>query len=264
MGGIGGRSRGGGRNRSWCCSPMPSRRHVRAQGSLIRASLRTAERAEKCTFMPHAFDLCRAQRIFREFEETLRNGEVLLFLTCVSRVELWRWDAEAPEPSLVVRARLGVSSGHALPRAMAGPREVKAFLERFESFAELEASLSSGREPPPEILDVVEMETMVLATGTVAKQQWLRCGRFFEDPEVLRKVSSCCCVPLVTLALPLCEQTAGGSLFASLPLPLPTGLPVHVNAHFRLHDNRRAIWRLTQDLDGDPTLKTWGLGCSAG
>jgi len=90
------------------------------RGSIIRASLRTAERAATCTFMPQSFELSRAKRIFSEFEETLRNGEVLLFLTSVKIVELWRWDEGATQPTQLAHASIGVSSGHKLPRKVSG------------------------------------------------------------------------------------------------------------------------------------------------
>ena len=35
-------------------------------GTLVRASLRTPERAAKSSFMPHAFDLTRAERVFKD------------------------------------------------------------------------------------------------------------------------------------------------------------------------------------------------------
>ncbi|CAK0871811.1 unnamed protein product [Prorocentrum cordatum] len=223
-------------------------------GSIIRASLRTVERASKCTFMPQAFELSRAMRIFKEFEETMRNGEVLLFLTSVKCIELWRWDDGSPEPAVVARTRLGVSSGHKLPRAISGPAQVKAFLQRCSSFAELGALLRESGATPPEIHDIITMETEVLSSGgssgTTATLHWLRYGSFSKDAEELSVAMQCNCVPMVALALPL-GQAADGCLFASLPLPLTTKLPVHVNAYFRLHDNRRNIWRLSPDLDGE-------------
>jgi sacsin len=43
--------------------------------------------------------------------------------------------------------------------------------------------------------------------------------------------------------LPAEEGGAGrGAAFCFLPLPLRTGLPVHVNAFFELSSNRRDIW----------------------
>lgn len=38
------------------------------------------------------------------------------------------------------------------------------------------------------------------------------------------------------------EAPVAGQAFCFLPLPIPTGLPVHVNAFFELSSNRRDIW----------------------
>jgi sacsin len=95
-------------------------------GSIIRCSLRNEERAKKCTFMPQSFEIERAEKIFADFEETLKNGEVALFLTCIQNVELWRWDPDAKEPKRIACTQLGVSSGHTLPEAMSSPSEAPA------------------------------------------------------------------------------------------------------------------------------------------
>ncbi|CAK0907835.1 unnamed protein product [Prorocentrum cordatum] len=225
------------------------------KGSIIRASLRREERAKTCTFMPQAFDLSRAKRIFQEFEDTLKDGEVILFLTNVAVVELWRWDPGSPEPTRITTATLGVSSGHKLPRAPSGPGVVKRFLERFDSFGELEKELRKDGADLPEIFDVVDMKTENAKTGVIDQHRWMRYGCFTQQKEIVGLVESCKCVPMAALAMPLGHKTEG-SLFASLPLPLTTRLPIHVNGWFRLHDNRRGIWRLRSDLDGEHRL--WG------
>lgn len=217
------------------------------KGSIIRASLRREERAKTCTFMPQAFDLSRATRIFQEFEETLKDGEVILFLTNVASVELWRWEDGASEPSRITSATLGVSSGHKLPRAPSGPGVIKRYLERYESFADLEAELRrKDIAELPEIFDIVDMKTEVFRTNAVTHHRWLRLGSFTQDQDIVKLVEACKCVPLAALALPIGHKTEG-NLYASLPLPLTTRLPVHVNGFFRLHDNRRGIWRHRSD-----------------
>ena len=54
------------------------------------------------------------------------------------------------------------------------------------------------------------------------------------------------------IAAPLkCEgATLEGQVFCFLPLPLYSGLPVHINGHFILHSTRRNLWRAT-DSEGD-------------
>ena len=51
--------------------------------------------------------------------------------------------------------------------------------------------------------------------------------------------------PLVMHTHKACFWNAGtqeGHAFCFLPLPVQTGLPVHVNAFFELSSNRRDIW----------------------
>ena len=50
-----------------------------------------------------------------------------------------------------------------------------------------------------------------------------------------------------------------GQAFCVLPLPVSTGLPVHVNAFFELSTNRRDIWH-GSDLQGVGKLRhAWNI-----
>ena len=62
-----------------------------------------------------------------------------------------------------------------------------------------------------------------------------------------------------------CPMTAGvsgavdGKAFCFLPLPVSTGLPLHVNAFFELSTNRRDIW-YGSDLAGAGKLRSdWNI-----
>eukprot|EP00928_Gymnodinium_smaydae_P095838 TRINITY_DN8323_c0_g2_i1.p1 TRINITY_DN8323_c0_g2~~TRINITY_DN8323_c0_g2_i1.p1 ORF type:complete len:4833 (+),score=938.40 TRINITY_DN8323_c0_g2_i1:126-14624(+) len=234
------------------------------KGTIIRAALRSEERADTCTFMPKSFELSRAERIFDEFEETLKNGEVMLFLTSVTCVELWTWDNGNSEPDLRARARIGAASGHALPAAVSSPRDVRDFLREFSTFEALGSALLSPNGRVPSIQDFVQTTAEfprhdASAATTPNERLWFRYGEFARDEETVALGVKCLCVPMITLALSVgnastCGAAATevqGRLFTGLPLPLTTALPVHINAAFRLHVNRRAMWRLSQDLEGD-------------
>ena len=84
--------------------------------------------------------------------------------------------------------------------------------------------------------------------GSTDEKRWLRFGGFFRpvDDEKLEEV------PFACLAAPIggrCE----GRVFVHLPLPVKTGLPLHVHAGLVLSDNRRSFWRLEGDLEGQHT-----------
>ena len=75
--------------------------------------------------------------------------------------------------------------------------------------------------------------------------EWLGCQRFdvvprsvFEAIQTGEKV-----VPVVGVALPLDGRAISGGASCFLPIgDLQTGLPVHLNACFHVHKNRRDIW----------------------
>lgn len=46
-----------------------------------------------------------------------------------------------------------------------------------------------------------------------------------------------------------------GRAYTFLPLPVQTGLPFHVNAHFEISNNRRDLWS-GQDMTGDGRKRT--------
>ena len=61
-------------------------------------------------------------------------------------------------------------------------------------------------------------------------------------------------LPWVALAARLDGPPSRGRAFVFLPLPILTGLPVHVNAYFELSSNRRELWG-SHDLAGAGELR---------
>eukprot|EP00929_Paragymnodinium_shiwhaense_P109155 TRINITY_DN754_c5_g1_i1.p1 TRINITY_DN754_c5_g1~~TRINITY_DN754_c5_g1_i1.p1 ORF type:complete len:4259 (+),score=1336.88 TRINITY_DN754_c5_g1_i1:96-12872(+) len=222
------------------------------KGTIIRAPLRMREKS-----FAQAFGVDRATKIFNEFEDTLKNGEVILFLSCVKCAELWRWENGAKEPTLSCRARLGVSSGHTLPKNVSTLRDVRKFLQQFETFEQLDTALDKTATKKPEVLELVETTTKISRTGEESKQIWLRYGFMSDDKEAVKLGISCLCVPYVTLAVPVGGRSMPGRIFNVQPLPMFTHLPIHVNAAFKMHANRRGIWRRAEDLEGEH--KTWAM-----
>lgn len=49
-------------------------------------------------------------------------------------------------------------------------------------------------------------------------------------------------LPWVALAARADGHPTDGRAYVFLPLPIKTGLPVHVNAYFELSSNRRELW----------------------
>ena len=66
-------------------------------------------------------------------------------------------------------------------------------------------------------------------------------------------------LPLVEAACCLSEPNIAGRLYVGLPLPVETGLALHINARFALSHNRRELWTGT-DMAGDgQTRSKWNL-----
>ena len=65
--------------------------------------------------------------------------------------------------------------------------------------------------------------------------------------------------PLPTSGAPLCDTVVQGIAACFLPLPVRTGLPVHVNGYFELSSNRRDIWS-GSDMAGAGKLRSeWNV-----
>ena len=62
-------------------------------------------------------------------------------------------------------------------------------------------------------------------------------------------------VPRMSIAVKWPTKTVSGNAFVVLPLPVNTGLPVHVNAQFEVSNNRRDLWS-GADMTGDGRKRT--------
>eukprot|EP01117_Protostelium_nocturnum_P016092 TRINITY_DN6312_c0_g1_i1.p1 TRINITY_DN6312_c0_g1~~TRINITY_DN6312_c0_g1_i1.p1 ORF type:complete len:1595 (-),score=487.74 TRINITY_DN6312_c0_g1_i1:214-4998(-) len=51
------------------------------------------------------------------------------------------------------------------------------------------------------------------------------------------------------------KERKGGNAYSFLPLPIETGLPIHLNAFFAVSSNRRTLWMGTSDSTGAGELK---------
>lgn len=83
-------------------------------------------------------------------------------------------------------------------------------------------------------------------SGVSAHCAWLLCAGFARELSVRAHGNGVKMVPWVGVAARLDggrdQGPVQGTAFCFLPLPIPTNLPVHVNAYFELSSNRRDIW----------------------
>lgn len=220
------------------------------KGTIMRVPLRLAEWASESSFMAEEFSEERAEDVLQEFLRIFKESHMVLFMSNITEVALFRWGRDDPEITLLAETTLTLVDSSLLGSTFATKpfSEVKAFLKNFttvpEPFRSLGEQVCDGMAP--EVCDVITLTTRIDGEPDL-KFNWLRFGRFFkEHTEFVAKYFT---VPIVVAALPLLEPCEG-CLFTHLPLPIVTGLPIHIHAGFVLQDNRRSLWRQAKDQDG--------------
>ena len=178
---------------------------------------------------------------------------LLLFLTKVRRISIWRWMADAPRPDLIAAAQRHTGQAKVpferIPRSLGkGPTATYVALRECirNLSAEERAELSKMHA------DIVLIED---GAGHLC-MSWLIVQRFdVETQELLAALEDGCnAVPVVGLALPL-SVTDGSQIegvpFCFLPVgSMRTGLPLHINGSFHPTPNRRDLWLPAAELDG--------------
>ena len=107
-----------------------------------------------------AFTTKQAEEVFSELRQIVGRGDILLFLSKVVRIALWRWDAGKEKPTRDICAKLDVPVRRA--PAQAPPRKkpraatshpLAECLSRFPTLAHLRTSLQGAVAEPPELRD---------------------------------------------------------------------------------------------------------------
>lgn len=185
---------------------------------------------------------------------SLGDGRVLLFLSSVLEVAIWRWAEGAAEPTLMRRIRKHYLEGSACPRfPLALPA---ASLDTYKKLNQHVATLA-----PAELDDLsalhtsqVEVSATTWTGGAEAATKWLVVQRY--EARKTAQAVGCETVPIIGLAALLgTDDPLRGAVFCFLPVgDIATGLPVHVNGCFEVQDNRRNLWLDNASLTGGSTL----------
>ena len=209
--------------------------------TLFRLPLRTAAQAATSQLSARAVAPAEVRQLLLALCESA--GELLLFTQHLTSIEACVLGADG---ELV---RLGGASIDAAPGASPDSRAALAALSRRAAPDEAAADM------PPTTAAPLTFELQLSVTrapgAAPCAERWLLCGGAHCDEES-ELLAAALGQPAAwsSLALPLHEGFAGGRAFCFLPLPLSTGLPVHVNGCFALTSSRREIWT----EDADPTL----------
>ena len=219
--------------------------------------------------------------LLKRWAESLLDGRLMLFLASVRVVRLERWDIGAAAPTLVAEVTKTFPDGDVPFTRLPVP---DAACTTFEDLSKHLAGKS-----PAEMQTLAERHEARVQTrakradGQTSEASWLVVQRFDINHKLIDLMPKALAVPVIGVAVqldgghvtdpvrsaqegremrvqklepdtpaPQLEAIRGcGEVFCFLPVSdLPgTGLPVHVNASFKLEKNRRAMFLEKKDYD---------------
>jgi sacsin len=208
-------------------------------GTLFRFPLRSPEMASRSKIWSKTVDMTA---LFKEFEQGA--ADMLLFLNHVSSIKLSVIEADGSTKNSVtvsssVSDEVEEKRGLLADRIAKNKRTPTASIEYFDVTYELTVTCTRLEEnyfflPQIEQLEYSQTWLVHQSLGLPAK-----CD--------LPDVSELRLLPRAGIAAPMqCEwqqSTGSRKAYCFLPLPIETGLPVHVNGHFALNDSRRNLWQ---------------------
>eukprot|EP00026_Physarum_polycephalum_P000026 Phypoly_transcript_00026.p1 GENE.Phypoly_transcript_00026~~Phypoly_transcript_00026.p1 ORF type:complete len:3127 (+),score=429.16 Phypoly_transcript_00026:113-9493(+) len=201
-------------------------------GTIIRLPLReTPSRLSQNTYT--------VESVQAEFQQFIQEAaEMLLFLRCLKHITVMEWNVDASTPTFLYEC--GVVEEIPLHGSSA---------KLYEQLKEWRWNDKRNRRV--HIYDVKKTIQCRSVNGDVHEQQWLVCTTLFPPnhvPEEKRpqdKTISMKLIPLTGIAarmeLPNPATETFGKVFCSLPLPIATQLPVHINAKFAITHDRTGI-----------------------
>lgn len=223
------------------------------RGTTFRLPLRTEAMASKSLICNVPYTQQKAEAMLAQFCDESRYG--LLFLNSVRVVEVARRSASGKEEAIL-------SARAETPPSATSTAE---YLRQFDNCEDLATDLR--RKPQTHS----NYELTLSLTHTQASQvedrvqrsKWHMFQTLVSDEQLLSLACKLHGSPHIGIAMPSAAWSGtqpssiiGGTAFCYLPLPLSTGLPVHVHAAFALADNRRDLW-LGEDLAGEALDKSY-------
>ncbi|GLC59948.1 hypothetical protein PLESTB_001557000 [Pleodorina starrii] len=266
---------GGGGGRPW-------------EGTLFRFPLRSSELAEASTISKQVYTIESIRSLLDQL--ATESFQILLFLKHIARLEVHEWPADAGSPHLLFSCH--VSN---LSREVAWERGLFARVSA-DRPSQLAAAAAAAAAALPEVLSSYRLELRRewhgAADGTAVQQRRRRSerrsyivsqmrggGEVADLAEQLSRVFGAV-VAWGAVAADVTTTASGGGggggggageeaeaagppedgrAFCFLPLPIRTGLPVHVNGYFELSSNRRDIW-YGEDMTGSGARRAhWNM-----
>ena len=201
-------------------------------GTLFQLPLRTEEDAKCSKISTECIDSEELVAVLREFASSA--GELMVFLKHIERIDIMIRRETSTEVTI---EHLGKTLITNIDSAL---RHQRCLLEHLSVQAttytlKIEQSVQDHR---------------------AEQQSWLVHSRLHASPTASELATALRERPFLGAALPLhstlshAQLCAAGRPYCFLPLPLRTGLPVHLNAFFALSSNRRALWSGDNETGG--------------
>ncbi|XP_043716705.1 sacsin isoform X2 [Telopea speciosissima] len=208
-------------------------------GTLFRFPLRNTDQGAISKLSRQAYS---EDHIYSMFAQLYKEGIfTLLFLKSVLSVEMYIWDAGAPEPRKLYSCCVSSANDditwhrQTLLRLSNSVMSVNNEVDSFSLDFLSEAILGTHLEKKMVTYFIVQ----AMASGS-SKIGAFAAAAFKEyDINLLPWASVAACISDGSLEDDVLKH---GQAFCFLPLPVRTGLPVQINGYFEVSSNRRSIW----------------------
>jgi len=229
----------------------------RYRGTLLRLPLRRASDRSKLGG-PYSHD--KAHQLLDRLRA--RGPEILLFLKNVRRIEVY---ARGPggRPT-----RSNISNFHTKLRFRverqeewaSGARAVAQCMQSMPQHEQLYQHLVTAEAIIESCMLTMRVTSPIAPEQPISESRWLVCNALTMTEEMRTLCLSneglgLKLIPWVGVAAKLEQEPIEGRAFSSLPLPIKTGLPVHVNGSFEVIDGREKLWTMRDGLQGEASVK---------
>ena len=245
--------------------------------TLFRFPLRTKLQAQRSEISCLHYDNTHLSQLLTLFADNAQS--LLLFTQNVKKLSLWHLSPDSSPENAVNIFSVSVETVTTIrdmyPHGITSARTdcdtfLKAAVHHMHEGSAATKALQSSTVVRVE--SYLNGTTALLQTRPTSKTKyWLRCmcmgeGRAFELAQEMKTEGY---VPVVAVAIrvrpedsgyvpviPVDDARDGGQVFTCLPLPVRSGLPVHINAMFAVHSSRRRLVEKSADDTGSK-LNAW-------
>ncbi|XP_059496728.1 sacsin [Stegostoma tigrinum] len=213
------------------------------EGTMFRLPLRTAEMAEKSDISKQAV----TKDIILELLEVLKDDSdsLLLFLNNIKKISFHKIDKKSSELRGLYTAEVDMSQ-----ESTREQEHLKHYIQKCTGSMTAVSKMESHQV-------IYEME---IRSSNKHPTKWILANKVgASNTEVTESVQNFCCslgqILLPRSSVAACTNCSSfqGKAFCFLPLPIETGLPVHINGNFAVDFARRDLWK----QDGQSGKMKW-------